>query len=65
MNRSTPANATISSNLRLISDFAHAEYRAAQINIFAAGQLGMKTGADFEQAADAAVNFGTASRRAS
>ena len=43
---------------------AHAENRAAQVDIFASGQLGMKSGADFEQAADAAVNFGRARGRA-
>src|SRR5487761_1605936 len=37
--------------------FAHAENRAAEENVFAAGQLRMKAGADFEQAADASVEF--------
>ncbi len=60
MKRSTSAKATISSNLRSISQFAHAENGAAQKNIFAAGQLGMEAGADFEQAADAAVERGAA-----
>ena len=40
--------------------FAHAENGAAHVDIFAAGQFGVKAGADFEQAADASVNFGVA-----
>ncbi len=36
---------------------AHAQDGAAEENVFAAGQLGMEAGADFEQAADAPVNF--------
>jgi len=36
---------------------AHAQDRAAEENVFAAGQLRMKAGADFEQAADAPVEF--------
>ncbi len=43
---------------------AHAQDRAAQIDILAAGQLGMKAGADFEQAADASANLREAGRRA-
>ena len=40
--------------------FAHAENGAAHVDVFAAGELGVKAGADFEQAADASVNFGVA-----
>ena len=39
---------------------AHAENRAVQIRIFAAGQLGVKARADFQQAAHAAANFSLA-----
>ncbi|HVB58285.1 MAG TPA: hypothetical protein VNE63_17900 [Candidatus Acidoferrales bacterium] len=38
--------------------FAHAEDGAAEENVFAAGKLRMKAGADFEKAGDAAVEFG-------
>ena len=34
----------------------HAEDRAIQKDVFAPGQLGMKPGADFEQAGDAALD---------
>src|ERR1700679_3092669 len=40
--------------------FAHAENRAAHINVFATGLLQVKASADLEQAAHAAVNFGVA-----
>ena len=40
--------------------FAHAEDGAGEEDVFAAGELGMEAGADFEEAADAAVNFGVA-----
>ena len=36
---------------------AHAQNRAVQIRIFAARQFGMKSRADFQQAAHAAANF--------
>ena len=42
---------------------AHAEDGAVEKNIFPAGQFGMKTGADFEQAADAAADFDPAGAR--
>ena len=35
---------------------AHAEDGAVEIDVLAAGQLGMKAGADFEQARDAAAH---------
>src|SRR5580658_1851478 len=38
--------------------FAHAEDRAAEVDVFTASQLGMNPGAYFQQAADAAMNFG-------
>ena len=38
---------------------AHAEDCAAQKNIFAAGELGVKAGADFEQRSDPAANLDT------
>ena len=38
--------------------FAHAEDRAADETVFAAGQFRVKAGADFEQAGDASVEFG-------
>ena len=41
---------------------AHAENRAVQIGILAAGQLRVKAGADFEQAAHAAADFGATDR---
>src|SRR5215831_6417498 len=47
------------SDLRL----AHTEDRAVEVDIFPTGQLRMKTGADFEQAADAAVNVSLAVSR--
>ena len=37
--------------------FAHAQDGATHIHIFAAGELGVETGADFEKAADAAVKL--------
>src|SRR2546425_7626511 len=36
----------------------HAEDRTAQVDVLASGQLEMEAGADLEQAAHAAVNFG-------
>src|SRR5436309_13253833 len=36
----------------------HTEDRAIEVNVFAAGKLVVKTGADFEQCADAAINVG-------
>ena len=54
-NFSTSAKATISSNLRRDLRARHAEDRAVQVDVLAAGQLGMKAGADFEQARDAAA----------
>ena len=63
MNFETPENSTMSSNLRRISARAHAEDRAVQKNVLAAGQLGMKSGADLEQRADAAEQFALACRR--
>jgi len=44
---------------------AHAEDSPTQKRVFAAGKLGMEAGADFEEGADAAVNFGPAGGRAS
>ncbi len=38
--------------------FAHAEDGSAEENVFAAGQFRMEAGADFEEAGDAAVEFG-------
>src|SRR3981081_377527 len=43
--------------------FVHAENRAVEIDVLAAGELGMKAGADFEQRADAPVNLRMAFRR--
>src|SRR5215475_853061 len=40
----------------------HAEDRAVQVNVLAPAQLGMKSRADFEQAADATVKFNLAGR---
>ena len=54
-NRSTSAKATISSNFDLISRLRHAEDRAVEEDVFAPGQLRVKTGADFEQARDPAA----------
>ena len=60
MNCSTSANATISSNFRAISRRAHPEDRAVQIDVLAAGQLGMEAGADFEQRSHPAVDLDAA-----
>ena len=43
----------------------HAENRAVQIDVVAAGQLGMKARADFEQRPEAAAELGEALRSAS
>src|SRR6266404_2967211 len=40
--------------------FAHAEDGAGEESVFAAGEFGMEAGADFEEGADAAMNFGPA-----
>ena len=56
-NFSTSAKATISSNLRFDLAASHAEDRAVEIDVLAAGQLRVKAGADFEQAADAAAQL--------
>ena len=56
MNSSHSEKATISSNFRRISALRHAENGAVQEDVLAAGQLGMKAGADFEQAGDASAN---------
>jgi hypothetical protein len=46
--------------VELAADFcgAHAEDGAAHEDVFASGEFGVETGADFEKAADAAVKFG-------
>ena len=51
--------------IELAIDFllSHAENRAVQIRVFAAGQLRVKTGAHFEQAAHAAMDFRAADGR--
>src|SRR5690348_2930700 len=51
--------------LEFAGDFPapHAENCAVQKNIFTPGQLGMKSGADFEQTAERTANFGPANRR--
>ncbi len=36
---------------------AHSQNRAVEINVFAPGQLGMKTGADFQERTDATVDL--------
>src|SRR6185312_4593729 len=41
----------------------HAEDGAAEQNVFASGEFGVKTGADFEQRSDPAVHFAHALRR--
>ena len=47
--------------VEFVVDFvAHAEDAAAYVDVFAAGEFGVKAGADFEQAADAPVNFSLA-----
>ena len=55
MNRSTSANATISSNFAVDLRASHAEDRAVEEDVLAAGQLRVKAGADLEQRADAAL----------
>ena len=60
--RPTPANSTISSNCVAISCAAHAEDRAVEEDVLAAGQLGVEPGADLEQRADAAVDVDRARR---
>ena len=42
---------------------AHPEDRAVQKDVLAAGQFGVKAGADFEEAAEAAVELGPACGR--
>ena len=42
----------------------HAEDRAVEEDVLAAGELGVKAGADLEQAADAAVDIARARRSA-
>ena len=55
---STSAKALrISSNLRLTSGLAHPEDGAVEKNIFASGQFGMKSRADFQQACHAATQL--------
>ena len=49
-NFSTSAKATISSNLLPDLGAAHAEDGAVEIDVLAAGELGMKAGADLQQA---------------
>src|SRR5690349_11795601 len=51
--------------LALDFGFAHAENGAGEESIFAARELGMKTGADFEEGADAAADLRPASGGAS
>ena len=43
----------------------HSKYRAVQVNIFAASQVGMKSSADTEQAPGATIKVGKPSRRPS
>ena len=62
-NFSTSAKATISSNLRWISARRHAEDGAVEVDVLAAGELGVEAGADFEQAADAAAEVDAAGGR--
>ena len=57
---SISAKATISSSLRVDLALAHSEDRAVEEDIFASGQFGMKARADFQQAANAAVDSGEA-----
>ena len=54
-NFSTSAKATISSNFLRDLALRHAEDGTVEEDVFAAGQLGMKAGADLEQARDAAA----------
>ena len=61
--RSTPANSTISSKLACDLAAPHPEDRAVQVDVLAAGQLGVEAGADLEQAADAAADLRPARRR--
>ena len=46
--------------MRWISRARHAEDGAVEEDVFAAGELGVKAGADFEQAADAAAELDAA-----
>ena len=48
--------------VELASDLgrAHAEDRAVEVDVLAAGELGVKAGADLEQRADAAVDVARA-----
>ena len=52
MNFSTPANSTISSNLRCDLASLHPEDGAVEEDVLAPGQLRVKAGPDLEQAAD-------------
>src|SRR5262249_34312337 len=51
--------------VELLANFgtAHSEDRAVEEDVLAAGELGVETGADFQEAGDAAVDFDAASRR--
>ena len=51
MNCSTPANSTISSNLRCDLPPLHPEHGAVEEDVLAAGELGVEAGPDLEQAA--------------
>ena len=51
--------------LSLNLDALHAEDRAVHKNVFAASQLRMKTGPDFEKRSNASVNVCAAGRRLS
>ena len=62
MNFSTSANATISSNERATA-LGHAQNRAIEKDVFATGQLGVKTGADLEQAGHPSLDLDTSRRR--
>ena len=55
-NFSTSAKATISSNLRRISARVMPRIAPFRIDVLAAGQFGVKAGADLEQAGDAAAD---------
>ena len=63
MKSSSSANATISSKRAAISRFDEPEHHAVDEDVLAAGDLGMKAGAELDQRRDAAVDRDRARRR--
>ena len=62
MKDSTPENSAISGKLRLDLSALHPEDRAVQVDVLAAGELGVESCADLEQASDATTDLDAARR---